>query len=227
MLLEIVPVIDIMNGVVVHAVAGRREEYKPLSKSVVASSPNPIDVLNGFKKLGCRGVYIADLDAIIGRGSNEGVLDAALNLSFKVFADIGRNGIAKKDNNNIVYVIGTEYLVYPNELDVLSGRAISLDMKSNVVMFKNKQIDVVKAANEVCNRNTKMVIALFLDRVGTARGFDVETLKNIIDICKDVDIGVGGGLRDLNDIILLKKLGVKYAFVATAIHRGLIDRCEY
>ncbi|MDK6028782.1 HisA/HisF-related TIM barrel protein [Ignisphaera sp. 4213-co] len=227
MSLTIIPVLDVMNGVVVHAVAGKRNEYKPLSKSVVANSPNPVDVLNGFSRLGCRNVYIADLDAIMGRGGNRHVIETALSLGFKVFADVGREGISIRDNERIAYVIGTEYLVYPSELGLLRNRVVSLDTKNRMTQFKNVEIGVVQAAKEVCGSGVKMVVVLFLDRVGTSMGIDVEILKSVVDVCKGVDIGVGGGLRELNEISILKSLGVKYAFVATAIHRGLVDKCEF
>ena len=62
--MQIIPVIDVMGGIVVHASGGDRAHYQPL-KSILTSSCDPFEVItdllawHDFKK-----VYIADLDAI-------------------------------------------------------------------------------------------------------------------------------------------------------------------
>ncbi|MDX1519839.1 MAG: HisA/HisF-related TIM barrel protein, partial [Gammaproteobacteria bacterium] len=62
--MHIVPVIDLLNGQVVHARAGRRDEYQPL-QTRLAKSCRPEDVLEGLlAEYGFGSVYIADLNAI-------------------------------------------------------------------------------------------------------------------------------------------------------------------
>ena len=61
--LKIIPVIDVLGGVVVHAVRGRRKEYQPL-KSGLCESTDPVDVAAALKALGFSELYVADLDAI-------------------------------------------------------------------------------------------------------------------------------------------------------------------
>ena len=62
--LKVIPVIDILNGIVVHAERGKRREYQPLQTSLT-QSVEPVEVAKAFKKLGFKDLYIADLDAII------------------------------------------------------------------------------------------------------------------------------------------------------------------
>lgn len=226
LLIEIIPVLDIMNGVVVHAVSGERDEYKPLSNSVITDLPSPSNILNALKKLNCRRIYIADIDAIIGRGSNESIIDLALSHGFNVLADIGRKGLEKKDSNNISYVIGTEYIVYPNELQLLSNRVVSLDIKNRYAIFRNAELGIAQAAQTICQYNIKSLIVLRLDLVGTLLGLDIDTIRFVKNICR-VEIGVGGGLKNIEEINILKKIGVRYILVATAIHKGIVDKCIY
>ncbi len=61
--LKVIPVIDILNGIVVHAVRGKRQEYRPLT-SILCKSVEPLEVAKAFKALGFSELYIADLDAI-------------------------------------------------------------------------------------------------------------------------------------------------------------------
>jgi uncharacterized protein related to proFAR isomerase len=70
------------------------------------------------------------------------------------------------------YVIGTEYLVYPDDLPLLKCRVTSLDMKGGRVLFSNRDVDVSRAARDVCSQNIRTVIVLSLDRVGTGAGID-------------------------------------------------------
>jgi phosphoribosylformimino-5-aminoimidazole carboxamide ribotide isomerase len=72
--MEVVPVVDLKGGVVVRARSGERASYRPIETPLSATS-EPLDVVAGllavhpFRKL-----YIADLDAIEGRG-NAAILD--------------------------------------------------------------------------------------------------------------------------------------------------------
>lgn len=215
-----------MNGLVVHAVAGRRDEYRPLHGSVIASSPKPEDVLNGFRMLGCSYIYIADIDAILGRGCNQHVIDVALSYGFKVLADIGRKGLEETDSDNLSYVIGTEYIIYPNELHLLSNRVVSLDIESGEVVFRNTKLGIAQATKKVCKQNVKTVIILNLDRVGTMRGLDIDAINIVKDLCR-TRIAVGGGFRDVEELKILNDLGVHFVLIATAIHKGIVNRCWY
>src|SRR5436309_152588 len=67
---EIIPVIDLMGGLVVRDRGGERDFYRPLV-SPLAVSARPADVVRGLLQLHAfRQVYIADLDAIRKRGEH-------------------------------------------------------------------------------------------------------------------------------------------------------------
>ncbi|HLN90033.1 MAG TPA: HisA/HisF-related TIM barrel protein, partial [Candidatus Binatia bacterium] len=67
--MKVIPVIDILNKVVVHAVKGKRNEYKPI-QSILCRSVEPLEVAKAFRTLGFSEVYVADLDAIISCSTN-------------------------------------------------------------------------------------------------------------------------------------------------------------
>ncbi len=87
MKLKIIPVIDILSGVAVHAVRGKREEYQPL-KSVLCASSKPVDVAFAYKARGFKELYIADLDAILGKGKNSSVLKLYFVSAFFIFMSV-------------------------------------------------------------------------------------------------------------------------------------------
>jgi phosphoribosylformimino-5-aminoimidazole carboxamide ribotide isomerase len=65
------------------------------------------------------------------------------------------------------------------------------------------------------------VIVLDLLRVGSDEGVNFEFLKKVIAEV-GVDVYVGGGVRDIGDLVELKNLGASGALVASALHTGKI-----
>jgi phosphoribosylformimino-5-aminoimidazole carboxamide ribotide isomerase len=62
---------------------------------------------------------------------------------------------------------------------------------------------------------------LDLARVGSGEGVNLDFLKKVIaDV--GVDVYVGGGVRDITDLLELRNLGVSGALIATALHTGKI-----
>ena len=66
------------------------------------------------------------------------------------------------------------------------------------------------------------VIVLDLTRVGSGEGVNVDFLKKLVDDLT-LDVYVGGGVRDIADLVELKNLGVSGALVATSLHTGKIS----
>lgn len=225
-MVEVIPVLDIRDGLVVHAVAGRRDEYKPFKDSVLSNVPNPYFILRRLKELGFMSVYIADLDAIMERGDNSNVIHTAVVLNFRVLADVGRKGLSLSDTSKVTYVIGTEYLEYPFEVRHISGRAISLDMRGMDVTFSNIRVNVEKVLELLRAEQLKKILVIDLTRVGTESGLNKEVISRLAEIFPGKLI-VGGGVRDENDLLYLKSLGVAGVLIATAIHRGLICKPLY
>jgi len=64
-------------------------------------------------------------------------------------------------------------------------------------------------------------VIIDLSKVGTGAGIDEELLREIKGISKH-NILFGGGIRDINDIDLLKEIDISGALVATAVHNGKI-----
>ncbi len=60
---QLIGVMDWLQGVAVHAVAGRRESYRPLNCGPIQAG-NIEQLLHHYLQLGIRSFYIADLDAI-------------------------------------------------------------------------------------------------------------------------------------------------------------------
>ena len=216
--MEIIPVLDLMSGLVVHAIAGEREKYLPIKNSVLVNSPDPMELLDKLWNLGFNKVYIADLDAILNRGNNDHIVEYALKLGFKVLVDVGNKGVELSDSEHLNYVIGTEYLT---NTSLVYGRVLSIDMYRGKVILGGKKVELNSFLRGISEFKLKTIIVISLDRVGTFKGPD---FKSVIEVRRMYNgkLLVGGGIRNLNDISTLEKLGVNGVLVASALHKGLI-----
>ena len=233
--MKVIPVIDILNGVVVHAVRGKRREYQPL-QSNLCKSVEPLEVAKAFKKLGFSELYIADLDAITCGSVNFRVLKRIVDeTGLKLMVDAGAADLetAKKllDCGVSKVVIGTETLQsksFVGEAFRLFGSnrvIVSLDLKGDKVLVK---LGFAGCKSPMClmrefkEMGVLGVIVLDLARVGSGEGVNVDFLKKVLEDVP-IDVYVGGGVRDIKDLVELQNLGVSGVLVATALHSGKIS----
>ena len=232
--MKIIPVIDILNGVAVHAVRGRRKEYQPL-KSILCDSADPVAVASAFKTCGFKELYVADLDAIMGKSENFSVLeDIAEKTGLRLMVDAGicdlklaRQLFQRKVTK---IIIGTETL---QNLDFVkeatdsfgSGKVIvSLDLKAGKVLSKSESLQSMSALELACKLQGVGVgelIVLDLARVGSGEGVELALLEQVLKKV-NMRVLVGGGIRNVADLVKLKELGVHGALIATALHSGKI-----
>jgi phosphoribosylformimino-5-aminoimidazole carboxamide ribotide isomerase len=232
--LKVVPVIDILNGAVVHAVKGRRSEYKPL-ESVLTKSTDPIGVAEAFKTLGFSELYIADLDAIIDcRDDFAQIRQISEKTGFSLLVDAGVTGIERAHKlmktGVVKLIIGTETLkskAFVAEALQHFGSdhvVVSLDLKEGKVLAQPSFIgptEPMQLLREFKNMGVRQVIVLDLSRVGSGEGVDIEFLKEAI-AKTGLEVYVGGGVRDITDLIELREIGVSGALIATSLHTGEI-----
>ncbi len=233
--MKIIPVIDILNGKVVHAVRGQRHNYKPL-ESILFASTEPLEVAMGFKALGFTELYVGDLDAIIDCSTDFEVFERIVEKTgFHLVVDAGITSTvrAQKLLNSGVskLVIGTETLQSKKFVEQAvkifgSKRVIlSLDLKGNKVLV---QLGFDGCLSPICllqdfkRMGISQVIVLDLARVGSGEGVNVDFIKQVITEV-GVDVFVGGGVRDTNDLIELRNLGVSGVLIATSLHTGKIS----
>jgi phosphoribosylformimino-5-aminoimidazole carboxamide ribotide isomerase len=231
--LKVIPVIDILNGLAVHAVRGRRQEYQPL-QSTLCKSAKPLEVAKAFKTLGFSDLYIADLDAITRSQVNFQTLNYIADetgLRLMVDAGIANLETAKRllDNGVSKIVIGTETLEnegFVGEAVRIWGNdhiVVSLDLIGDKVLVKlgfRGRKDPLCLLNEFKRMGVLDFIVLDLARVGSCEGVNLDFLKKALE--ENVNVYVGGGVRDIDDLIWLENLGVSGVLVATALHSGKI-----
>jgi phosphoribosylformimino-5-aminoimidazole carboxamide ribotide isomerase len=185
--LRIIPVIDILDGIVVHAVKGQRSKYQPL-KSQICNSTDPLKVALAFREFDFKSLYIADLNAIMRKGNNSAAIkEIATRTGLELMVDSGTNRLQQIqeliDNKISKVIIGTETLLTINFVkEAISSfgtdkLVLSLDLKNGKVLgkFENANIlDSIMLAKKLEELQVSEVIVLDLARVGSQEGVDFD-----------------------------------------------------
>lgn len=233
--MKVIPVIDILNGIVVHAVRGKRREYKPLQSSLI-DSVDPVEVAKAFKNLGFNELYVADLDAIIDCSTDFQVLKRiADETGLELLVDAGITSIERAktllDSGVSKLIVGTETLQSKKfvkdavELFESERVLISLDLRGEKVLVKlgfDGCVSPMCLLRDFKAMGVSQVIVLDLNRVGSDEGVNMVFLKKVIKTI-GLDVYVGGGVRDIQDLVELKELDVPGVLVASALHSGKIS----
>lgn len=236
---RIIPVLDVMNGQVVRAAGGNREEYQPVA-CPFTSSRKPSDAANALLQLsGASELYVADLDAITGQG---GVSRAVRKLIEScpvptwLDAGIGRADVLDlPESPHLRPVVGSETCRVPEVLletllePLRRPVAFSIDLKAGRLLGNWRawglegERDVLSLAWRVIGMGIRTLLVLDLARVGTGTGAGTEPLLRAIrDEFPDLDLIAGGGVRNWDDVDRLGEAGATGVLVASALHDGTL-----
>lgn len=226
---ELIPVIDLMGGVVVHARAGQRDHYAPLQHSALCTSAEPAAVVQGLLELHpFRTLYIADLDGIRRQGDHKAAI-FALRRAFpelQLWVDAGFAGECSCRRflgaNLGCLVLGSESQADLRLVELLAGEpraVLSLD-------FMGDQPIGAAGIFDAPERWPERVIAMTLARVGSGGGPDLDRLRQLRRMAPDKLLYGAGGVRGLDDLHALRELGCAGVLVASALHDGRLGRAE-
>src|SRR5436190_7671532 len=94
--MRVLPVLDLKNGCVVHARAGRRSDYQPLQSVWCEHASDPVALTNAFRdRFGVTEWYIADLDSLQGIGDQRELIDSLQVSGLRLWLDAGMRTVTQ------------------------------------------------------------------------------------------------------------------------------------
>ncbi|WP_062147811.1 HisA/HisF-related TIM barrel protein [Beggiatoa leptomitoformis] len=227
-IMQIIPVIDLLDGIVVHARAGERAHYHAI-QSPLATSAEPIAIVAGLLQFyPFTNLYIADLNAIQQRGDNLASL-RQLHQHFphlNYWVDSGIRHVQHYQSWQTA-ALGTAIIGSENQTDLThyqslldtataEGFILSLD-------FHHDQFLGLPALWTHPKLWASRLILMNLNKVGVAQGVD-ETRLRILQqqLPPTSQLYAAGGVRNIDDLHRLQQLDVAGVLIATAIHQGTI-----
>jgi len=238
--MRIIPVMDLMNGVVVRGVAGNRETYRPI-ESCLTPSANALQVACAFRQyFGLTTLYLADLDAIRGHPPNTDTIRTLANEGFRLLVDAGLRNLSDADRLAAAradqLIVGLETCTGPEQLremcrqfgservvfslDLADGRPIG-DLKP----WRGRRPSEIAA--QAVDAGITNLIVLDLRAVGTGGG--LSTLALCSDLLRELpglDVITGGGIRCADDLIPLRNTDLSGILVASALHDGSLTPAD-
>jgi len=225
-MIEIIPVIDLMNSIAVSGKSGNRNSYTSLS-SVYSSNSDPVTIAQSLKINGANQIYIADLDLIEKQGHN---LDKVkmINSILPVMLD---GGI--KDLNTFKFfldfayklIIATETLDSIEELYKIFDNfskdriVVSVDIKDNELYSQNIDMTITEFKKELIDIDPNEIILLNISNVGTNRGFNHNLIDDFSMLKEKLILGGGISTNELNE---LSNIGINKVLLGTSLHNGKV-----
>ncbi len=226
--MEVIPVLDLQGGVVVHARMGMRSEYRPIDTPLSPSS-RPTDVARGLLSIHPFTLfYVADLDAIERRGDN----DAALLELKKAFPNLVfwvDNGVADLGSAMRWLDAGIGCLVIGSETQRNGELIRHFRRDERVVLSLDFRGDAFMGPAELLGDADAWpadIIVMTLARVGSAVGPDMARLAVIKAKGSGKRVYAAGGVRGAHDLAALAAAGISGALVATCLHNGTLTGAQ-
>jgi phosphoribosylformimino-5-aminoimidazole carboxamide ribotide isomerase len=220
--MRVIPVVDLLDGVAVHAVRGERSRYQPV-ESQLCSGSDPVVVARALvERCAASVVYVADLDGIM-RGTPQTEALALLACALpgvELWLDAGFTDPASalaliaQLPGNVTPVFGSETLRADTISDLPHDAILSLDQRHAMPLGD-------AALWHDATHWPARVIVMSLDRVGSFGGPDLATVAAIRRRAgKDRTIVGAGGVRNAADLSAAADAGADAWLIASALHDG-------
>ena len=223
--MDIIPVIDLMQGQVVHARRGQRDRYAPL-QTPLSRDALPGSVLDGLLAFAdFRAVYIADLDALMGQPPQAGLITGLVNRypGITFWVDNGYAGgraSIKVWDGRVRPVLGSESI---GVADLVELRKVRLDYVLSLDFCETELIGDPRLLEQPALW-PDTVILMNLARVGSLEGPNLGQLSRFVAEHPDHRFVAAGGVRDAADLAALVQAGATAVLLASALHQQALTR---
>lgn len=222
--MKVIPAIDIMENKVVRLVKG-----DPKSKTIY--NDNPIETAKRWEAAGADMLHVVDLDATLGLGSNLKTIKKVVSeisipvevagglrteetiesvLDFAPKAVLGTVAFKNRDMlQRIAKKFGRDRIVISS--DQLNGKIVVSGWKENT------GVDLILGIEEFVNLGFSEFLITSVDRDGTLKGPDLDSLRKACNI-EGTRVIASGGISNLKDTVDVKKIGVAGVILGKALY---------
>ena len=222
--MKVIPAIDIMENKVVRLVKG-----DPKNKTVYSN--DPIETAKRWEAAGADMLHVVDLDATLGLGSNLKTIKRVLG-EISIPVEVA-GGLRTEETIESVLdfapkaVLGTVAFKNRDVLQRISekfGRdriVISADQLNGKIVVsgwkENTGVDLISGIEEFVNLGFSEFLITSVDRDGTLKGPDLDSLRKACNI-EGTKIIASGGISNLKDTVDVKKVGAAGVILGKALY---------
>lgn len=217
----IVPCIDLMGGKVVQLVQGREK---------VLEADDPLEMLRRFAAF--PQIQVIDLDAAIGSGSNDDLVElVARHATCRIGGGVRSGERARKLVEQGAYrvIVGTAAFNRPvlEEITAAIGPervVIALDSKHGQIVIKGWRESVPLSAEDVIHDLEPFCsgfLCTYVDKEGMLQGTDLDWFRRL-RAATDHELTAAGGITTFEEIEALERLHI-HAALGMAIYKGRLN----
>jgi len=218
-----------MNGKIVRLTHG-----DPKTAKVYSQFGGPVETAKKWQAEGATKLHIIDLDAALGMGNNLSVI-AEISESTRFPLQVG-GGIRSIEAVEKLLGLGVSQVILgalafsdPQAVAQIQQSVgtkfviVALDNKDGKIMIEGWKTVATLGMKEALDKFVTLGVETFLvtsiTKDGTLSGPDLNTLR---EACQypDVEVIAAGGIGGLNDLMALKRLGIKGAVIGKALYEG-------
>lgn len=228
----IIPAVDLMDGKCVQLVEG-----KPWSAKVIVD--DPVETAMRWKEMGARRLHVIDLDAALGSGSNEEIVQRILSL-MDIPVQVG-GGVRDDDKADRLLssgaaqiIVGTRGVTDRDWLNDLSQKypdrvIVAVDARGSQISIKGwtessglDLLDFVKSIGEIPLFG---ILYTNIEREGKLAGINRTSIAQLTALTSK-RLMVAGGISSLEDLREIEAAGAAAAVLGMAIYKGKINLKE-
>ena len=227
--MKVIPVIDLLNGVVVHAKKGERAAYQAIHSELTPSS-QPLDIVAALLDVyPFQQLYIADLNAIqkleANHENNYNVITSikARYPALELWVDAGFSNNVELNlwlGLDARLIIGSENFSHMNDYT-----SLNVQDKNYILSLDFMPLGYQGPTELLTNTEywPQDVIVMSLSNVGANNGMNIDLLQKTMARAKSFNIIAAGGIRNADDLVMLKEMGISAVLLATSLHQKQIS----
>ncbi|SHK31617.1 1-(5-phosphoribosyl)-5-[(5-phosphoribosylamino)methylideneamino] imidazole-4-carboxamide isomerase [Hathewaya proteolytica DSM 3090] len=231
--MQIIPAIDIINGKPVRLYQGDYSKMEQVGESI-------LDIAKRFEKEGTEYLHLVDLDAAkCGVPCNEEIIIKVAQ-SIDIPVEVG-GGIRNMEqikhylNNGVNRVILGTAAIEDEELlreavrEYGDSVAVGIDCKDGYAYGRgwlaSSDKEYITFAQKLQSMGVRTIIFTDISKDGTLQGPNLAMLKKLRESV-DMYIIASGGIRDIENIEELRKMGVDAAITGKAMYAGTLNLAD-
>ncbi len=233
--MKLLPVLDLLEGRAVRAMGGIRQDYQPLRVSGCRSAC-PLEISRVLRdRYELDEWYVADLDGIVHRRWNLGVLQELRTSGLSLRIDWGLSDVEDMfllagQLEGTRCIVSSEALKDCSVLDALVGMLDPSQMSFSLDLVEGELkappgawggMTLEEIVGYVQERGITEVVVLDLAYVGCTRGLGTSRCcARLRERFPDLHLLTGGGVRTAGQLRELDVIGVNGVLLASCLHRG-------
>ncbi|WNG16392.1 HisA/HisF-related TIM barrel protein [Cystobacter fuscus] len=228
-----VPAIDLREGACVQLVGGSYADERVRVK-------DPLEALKRWRSHGFKTFHVVDLDAALGKGSNEDAIRALLThepgLTFSVGG--GVRSTVKVESLLMLgatsVVVGTRAIEDADWLREVAERfpgriVVAADVKGREVVTRGWTSGSSRDIESVLESLERLPLAGLLvtavHKEGQMEGVDLPLMESVVRASRH-PLSASGGVTTLEDLHALGRVGASGAVIGMALYTGRLDAAE-